>query len=86
MPWPWLIAEIPAMPDDWAQAFDEAMRDIARLHLPPQFRVIRVFEALGTLRIEWRHAGAIDNDVARIALKLAIRTDSWCMDPNDTSF
>lgn len=86
MPWPWLIAEVPPLPEDWAAAFDEAMTDIARLHLPPQFRVTQVFESLGTLRFEWRHAGAAEGEIACIALKLAIRTDSWTIDPNDVSF
>lgn len=86
MPYPWLIAELPALPEDWSQAFDEAMAEIARLHLPPQFRLTRVFEDIGSLRVEWKNAGPAEDDIARIALKLAIRTDTWSIDPTDVSF
>lgn len=84
--YPWLVAELPALPDDWQAALDEAMADIARLHLPPKFRVTRIHEALGTLRFDWINAGDVDDDIRRIALKLAIRTDSWQIDPSDVSF
>lgn len=84
--YPWLMAEVPDLPEDWAQALDEAMAEIARLHLPPQFRLIRVFEDIGSLRVEWRNAGAAEDDVGRIALKLAIRTDTWSVDPSDPTF
>ncbi|CAA7616397.1 hypothetical protein [Magnetospirillum sp. UT-4] len=86
MLYPWLIAQVPPMPEDWTQAFEEAMAELARLHLPPKFRVTAVFEALGTLRFEWKNAGEAETDIKRIALRLAARTDSWGIDPTDVSF
>jgi hypothetical protein len=84
--YPWLVAEVPALPDGWQAAFDAAMADIARLHLPPRFRVTRLFEAVGPLRFDWINAGPADDDIRRIALRLAIQTDDWQIDPSDASF
>lgn len=86
MRYPWLVAELPALPDDWRLAFDEAMADVARLHLPRQFRVTRIHEAMGSLRFDWVNPGESDDAIRRIALKLAIRTDCWQIDPRDVSF
>lgn len=83
MPYPWLVAELPPLNADWSVAFDEAMAKVARLHLPPKFRVIRVYENLGTLRFDFIQAGSVQDEVERIRLNLAIRTDAWCQEPED---
>ena len=86
MRYPWLIADLPALPGDWQAALDEAMADVARLHLPPKFRVTRIFEHSGALRFDWINAGEAETEVKRVALRLAIRTESWMIDPTDVSF
>lgn len=83
MPYPWLVAELPAMPEAWAEAFGAAMAQVARLHLPPKFRVTRVYENLGTLRFDFIQAGAAEAEVDAIRLHLAIRTDAWCQEPEE---
>ncbi|HSV29211.1 MAG TPA: hypothetical protein VLL76_06620 [Candidatus Omnitrophota bacterium] len=86
MRYPWLLADLPALPDDWGQALDEALADIARLHLPPKFRLTRIHEHNGALRIDWINAGPADDAIKLIALRLASRTDSWSIDPTEVSF
>lgn len=77
MPWPWLIAALPALSPARAQAVEAALARIARLHLPPGFRLTRVHDTLGVVRLEWRGAGPAQAEIAAIAHQLAIATDEW---------
>lgn len=82
MPWPWLIADLPPLAAERARMVEDAMARIARLHLPPGFRVTRVYESLGVVRLDWRGAGPAQPEVARIAHQLAVATDCWSFDPD----
>lgn len=76
----WLVANLREVREVWRNHFEYALRRIERLPVPPEFRLIAVYEKCNSLRLDWDGAGELEEAVAAIAIELEDATQGPCND------